>query len=260
MTDFESVKDYLKSEFEFRVKKNPRYSLRSFAQYLKINPAELSQVFHGKRRLSAVSAVKVAKSLGLNAQETKHLLWLLQSEKNKKAGLNLDFQEPKLVQEINLELFAKVSNWYHFAILNIIDMKNFIWSAREISKQLGIGQSEAQIAMNDLIQTGLVKIEERSKKISARAVEVKSQIPSHSIRKYHRQMIERAMLSLDEVSIENREFQGVGFVINPESIPAIKNEIRQFSQYIANKFHKVSGQSVYQIEICLFPITKEPLK
>ena len=34
--DFQLTKDYLKSEFETRVRKNPRYSLRSFAQFLKV--------------------------------------------------------------------------------------------------------------------------------------------------------------------------------------------------------------------------------
>lgn len=255
--EYENIKNYLQDEFASRIKKNPRYSLRSFAQFLQVHPAELSMIFKGKRNLSLNSALKVAKAMGLNQQESEHLLKIVQKEKVNKLNLDFSFLEKTEIIPIDIERFAQVCNWYHFAILNLIDTRAFIWSAAEISRRLGISVSEANMAMDDLLKSGLVEIEQKNRRLLAKAVQVHSQYPSHTIRKYHRQMIEKSLIALDEVRIDKREYQSIGFVTNAESLESIKTEIRNFSQHIAKKFHKTGGKDVYQIQVNLFPISKE---
>ena len=48
----QGLRPFLKMELDSRIKKNPSYSLRSFAKSLNISHAALSQILNGKRNLT----------------------------------------------------------------------------------------------------------------------------------------------------------------------------------------------------------------
>lgn len=60
---------FLQEEFERRCKRNPRYSLRAFAQSLSLHHGTLSQVLRGTRPLTAKAQMKIARSLGFGPAE-----------------------------------------------------------------------------------------------------------------------------------------------------------------------------------------------
>ncbi|HAG92455.1 MAG TPA: hypothetical protein DCL41_11310, partial [Bdellovibrionales bacterium] len=61
--------EMLNSEFNKRKGRNPNFSLRSFAKWLKISPAQLSQMMTGKRPITINSAQKIGDRLGLSPIE-----------------------------------------------------------------------------------------------------------------------------------------------------------------------------------------------
>jgi uncharacterized protein (TIGR02147 family) len=253
--EFKSVSDYLKDEFNSRVRKNPRYSLRSFAQFLKIHPAELSQIFSGKRNLSLTSAKKVSQSLGLSNDENQQLFLLLQKDRGQLLGIDLNFQEDLSTPNLEIDKFSEISEWYHFAILNLVDTIDFQWNSRHISKRLGITPGQAATAMSDLSRLGLVHFTGPASK--KKTVVVSSALPSSVIKKYHHQMLEQAQQALDEIAIDRREFQSIGIVASIKDLPSMKKDIDTFTNKIIQKYHKSKATEVYQLQICLFPLTKE---
>ncbi len=261
--DCNTATQFLHDEFERRVRKNSRYSLRAFARSLDLNAAELSQVFRGSRRLSWKSAVRVSKAMGLTPAESKHLLMLLQNEKGRKIGLDLEIEENIELgaSAVNPADFEKLGDWYHFAILNLIDTKGFEWTATHIARRLGLSPSEARIAMETLERSGMVQVQlsqGRRQTKSAKAFwEVGSQIPSESIRRYHRQCLQKAIEALDAVPMEQREFRGLGLVAAPEDLPKIKGEIKHFTEMLMQRFDRKGKTHVYQIQLAVFPLTKE---
>lgn len=262
--DCESATQFLHEEFERRVRKNNRYSLRAFARSLNVNAAELSQVFRGSRRLSWKSAVTVSKAMGLTPAESKHLLLLLQSEKGKKIGLDLDITEDidLNMSPVNPADFEKLGDWYHFAILNLIETKGFEWTATHIARRLGLSSSEARLAMDTLEKAGMVQVQivgqgqRRSKSVKA-FWEVGSHIPSESIRRYHRQCLQKAIDALDDIPIDQREFRGIGFVASPDDLVKIRAEVKHFTDLLMQKFDRKGKTHVYQIQLAVFPLTKE---
>jgi plasmid maintenance system antidote protein VapI len=62
---------YLFAELERRKKKNPRYSLRAFAQALQVDPSALSRILSGKQELSLQSCLRLVKQLTMSAEERK---------------------------------------------------------------------------------------------------------------------------------------------------------------------------------------------
>lgn len=258
--DYESINDYLHDELSNRVTRNPRYSLRAFAKALRLNPAELSQVLKGQRKLSLNSAFKVTQSMGFTPSETKHFLLLLQKEKGKALGLPLDFwasgPEPEPAG-VSVADFEKIGEWYHFAILNLLEAKNFEWSAPHISQRLGITATEARLAMRNLEKLGFVTFQGRNAQSPKAHWTVGAQIPSVAVRKYHRQILEKAADSLENVPVDDREFQGLGLLLRASDMKRLKAEIDRFTEMVRDKFHRPKENKVYQLEIALFPLSKE---
>lgn len=258
--DYESITEYLHDEFTQRVQRNSRYSLRAFAKALDLNPAELSQVLKGKRKLSLNSAFKVSQSLGFTPSESRHFLLLLQKEKGRSLGLPLDFlgsPPPENSAQVSIADFECIGDWYHFAILNLLETKKFVWTAASISQRLGITLTEAQLAMRNLEKLGFVTFQAGRPQSPNAHWDVGAQIPSPIIRKYHRQILEKAADSLETTPIHQREFQGVGLVVKESDLKKLKIEIDQFTDMIRQKFHRPKEDHVYQLEVALFPLTKE---
>ncbi|MCX6124209.1 MAG: helix-turn-helix domain-containing protein [Proteobacteria bacterium] len=59
----------LKRHFDLKISKNKRYSLRSFAKFLGVDPTYLSKLFSGKLLLSLDSADRITKKLKLEGKE-----------------------------------------------------------------------------------------------------------------------------------------------------------------------------------------------
>lgn len=260
--DYESIPDYLHDELEKRVARNSRYSLRAFAKALSLNPAELSQVLKGQRKLSLNSAYKVSQSLGFTPGETRHFLLMLQKEKGKSLGLPLDFWTsagPEVsTDSVSPADFERIGEWYHFAILSLLETKGFQWSASHISQRLGITAMEARLAMRNLEKLGFVTFPSPTSVQSPKAHwTVGAQIPSVAIRKYHRQVLEKAIDALENIPVDEREFQGIGLVIKKSDLKRFKGEIDRFTEMVRNKFHRPRESDVYQLQIVLFPLTHE---
>lgn len=253
---YESARTFLQNHFDEKVRKNSRYSLRSYSAFLGVNPAELSQVFKGKRNLSFSSAEKVTQALGFNADEAKYFLWALQKDKGQTFGFDLDSSDDRTKSNIAAESFAEVCEWYHFAILNLIDTKGFQWSSQYVSKALGLSLSEAGLAMRDLQKAGLIKLEKKSAKVTKSKVEIASPLPSNSIRRYHRQMIQKSLEALDSVPLDLREYQSIGLALDDADLKSLKKEIDQFTDRVIAKYHKYTAKNIYQVQVCAFPLTK----
>lgn len=253
--EYKKIKDFLKHELEQRIEHNPRYSLRSFAKSLGLHPAELSMVLRGDRTLSYKSSQKVATNLGLSPSQQKYFIEILQFEKN---GIDIQEDPVRDVKKLNPEKFQKISKWYHFAILNLMNTPHFKWTPQYISKRLGVSQIEAGFAMQDLLAEGLVTPQiskKKSKSQDMEVVQVQTELPSSVIRNYHAQILQKAQMALQEVPKDLREYQSIGISCSLKDLEKIKKELDDFTSAFIEKFHKNTGDEVYQLQLCFFPLT-----
>ncbi len=256
--NYDSLEAFLKDELRRRMRTNPRYSLRSFARNLQLSPGALSEILRGRREMSIKSVPHVAKAIGLNAVEAKHLLQLAQTAKTSKNETLKALGQPESREEhiLSEDLFGLISDWYHFAILNLLDCERLEWNAAWISKRLGITQIQAQMAMGLLLRMGLV--EKRGSRVAGKTSHIlsNSEIPSAAIRNYHRQILEKAALSLETQSVTERDITGTGFAIDPKALSALKKEISDFQDRIVAKYSKGVKTEVYFLEMALFKLTQ----
>ena len=106
---------YLKAELKRRQERNPCFSLRSFAKWLNISPAQLSQMMSGKRTVTGKTLGKVSERLGLSPVERLQFM---------QASFP-DFVENGAAESIALseDQFRLISDWYHLAILSLTELR-----------------------------------------------------------------------------------------------------------------------------------------
>ncbi len=262
LTAQNSYRDYLRAELVRRIRTNPRYSQRAFARHLTMSPGELSEVLCGKRSLSVRSALKVAKTLGLTPEETQRLLFLIQIEKvgaEDSPALEAvrDSAPTPQTRNLTLDVYHIISDWYCLAILTLADCMQFSWDPAWIAKRFGISVHEVTVALERLERVGLI---ERSAGGALSVVKdyvlSPAGVPSEAIRNTHRQLLEKAIASLDLHSVDQREFCGVGLAFDPRQLPSVRAEVNEFLDHLVRKYSRGKRSQVYHLQFCSFPLTE----
>jgi uncharacterized protein (TIGR02147 family) len=252
-----SYKTFLAEELARRKRTNPQYSQRAFAKQLGLSPGELSEILTHKRSLSLKSALRISKSLGLNATETKHLIHLVQIEKTK--ALHPDGLDEMSVpggQQLSLDLFRIVADWYCFAILNLTETHDFKWNVGWIARRLKISVAEARAAVERLERVGLIVLKNGKRRVAHDHVITSSTTPSDAIRSYHRQILKKAIDALDFQSVEERDITGITLAVDPKNLAAIKKDISDFQDQLMTKYSKGKKSEVYHFETALIKLTE----
>lgn len=268
MFEYQNYVDFLNDELVRRSSVNRAYSLRAYAKSLGLSPGELSEVLRGVRKLTIKSALKISKAMGLTSSETKHLFSLIEqaetSNYHKEGGVNLLDEKNSSHRQhlINNDQFDVVSEWYHFAILNLVDCKDFEWSFTYIAKKLNIKAFEVKTAIDKMVNVGLIKkiVHKDGRftyKVSNEFVLSNDGIPSKAIKNYHRQILNKAIESLEIQHIKERDITGIGLVLDMKDLPAIKKDIAEFQNMMIEKYAKGKKQRVYQLEVALFALSEE---
>lgn len=139
------VAQIIKKAFSERQKKNPQYSLRSFARDLDVSPGRLSRILNGKdeagnRLISAVLRSKV-----FTAEEHQELSQCLKEMENPFTG---QYQ----YQGYDLDAQDVAAVWHHLAVFNLITIQGLECTEDLISKRLSMALEDVQRSLDFLIR------------------------------------------------------------------------------------------------------------
>lgn len=256
-------KDIVLEQFERRVARNSRYSLRSFSRDLGLSPASLSQILAEKQGLSRSLAGRIAAKLGFSPEETERFCDLAQSQyarsqrDREKAKARLA-EGAGTISTVQLDLFRILSDWHHFAILELTRLRKFEGTPQWISKSLSINEKTAEAALERLLRAGL--LEKRRGKIVASKdfVATPSGIPSEAIKKFHDQILEKAKTALHFQGVQERDFSSVCMAIDHEDLPKAKEWIKEFRRSFCRKLESVPNKNrIYQLSVQFFRLDSE---
>ncbi len=258
LTDF---RETLKKTFIERKTKNSVYSLRAFARDLKISPAFLSQVLNGRRSLGPEKSIELCKRLNLTKNQTNAFIAQVRlsrlADPERRADLLKEIsrlsQKPSSFANLELDKFLIISDWYHFSILELTTVQDFIGTPEWIAERLGISKYAAELALSRLLRLKLLEKTASGKLKKAKDFQLGS-TPSSAIRKYHGQMIEKAKASIEGQSFEQRDISGITFSIDPSQLPEAKARIKRFREEMNEFFEQGKKQKVYQMCIQLFQL------
>ncbi len=249
----------LQQELVSRCKKNPHYSLRAFARSINVSSSALSAMLNGKRPITTTSINKLGMAIGLEPKEISRYKVLSQQ---KKFNSTLESTGKSEFQQITLDTYAIISDWYHYAILELIRVKDFNPSVAWVAKSLGITKSEANIAVERLQRVGLLEITPRGRWVDTTAdglaTNILDDLTSAASRKLQKQILEMSLRALEEMpTTELRSHTSLTLAIHPEDIPMAKEKIKQFRRELVEMFESNKRPTeVYHVNVSLYPITK----
>lgn len=271
MMSHAAVSDYrqiLKEELNHRCDQNPRYSLRAFARDLKLSPSRLSEILNCKQGLSRKAAEKIAERLGMRDHEALHFCDLVsvnhaRSHREKEdAQLRLIQRQTEMEKDecfhVQLDAFKIISDWYHLGILELMKMKGFRSDERWISRRLGVSVIQIELALERLMRVGLLKKENGEYLATKNDGWIPGGVPSESIRKFHRQVLQKAIESISTQPVDERILGTHFLTLNRDDVKEAAQEIEEFQLKFCRRFQaEKKKDSVYCIAMQLFKIAEE---
>jgi uncharacterized protein (TIGR02147 family) len=259
-----NYRTWLKDEFAQRCQRNPRYSLRSFARDLRILPSRLSDIFNGKQGMSVGVARRLAERLGWDAPEQEFFAALVESE-HARSQTKRELARRKVAdgnyQTLDHDTFALISDWYHFAILELVFTEGFRPQLKWIARRLAITEIEVEQAVERLVNLGLLIRHGEHWEVTQKFPATMSGVPSKAIKKFHAQIMKKAADALYLQEIERRDFSTISVAINPDDLPEIKEEIKKFRRALEQKYKaRANKREVYALSMQLFSLTEATAK
>ncbi len=258
-------RDVLRDEFAARCSRNRLYSLRAFARDLDLRPSHLSDVLRGKLGLSARSAMQVASAIGMSEAEGSYFVTLVEASHARSASRRKTARQKlgslgvaKDYQVLEERVFEIISDWHHYALLELVQTDSFVPRLSWIAERLGITRVEVESVVRRLKGVGLLSVRNGKWLVTNKFPATRSGIPSKAIKKFHSQILTKATDALYSQAIEQRDFSSITFAINPDDIAEIKEALREFRRGIEKKFKaRTNKREVYSLSIQLFSLTEQ---
>ena len=258
----ESYQDVLKSELLVRCGTNSSYSLRAYARDLELDPSHLSRVLNNKQSLSLSSARRISEEIFKEPTEQDYFVTLVEYSTAKKSKskeralerlISLSQRYPRM--KIAAETLNVICDWYYFPILEICALPKFDSQPKKIASFLGLSMTEAKLAIEKLHKLGLIKEKNGRWRKTQSKMKTSNNQPSEALRKYHKQVLQKAIDSVDEQPLESRYIRARTMTTNKEALAEIRGLVEEFFEKVSRVNNKARGHdSVYQMSFQLFDL------
>lgn len=233
--------------------RNPSYSLRAFARKLSMAPSALSEILQGKRAVSRKTAVSIANALMMSPAERDKLLKLFPEHfKRAPRGAALTV---KPSNQLMMDQYRTISEWFHFAILSLAETTNFQSDISWIAQRLRLSKVVASSAVNRLLRLKLLQQKNGAFSATGLSYATPDGIAEVSLRRAHATNLDLAKASLERDSLEERDFTSMTMAIDPRKIPEAKKRIREFQKELCAFLESGEQTEVYKVCTQFFPLT-----
>jgi uncharacterized protein (TIGR02147 family) len=239
---------FLQEELVRRIKVNPRFSLRAFALHLDVQSGFLSKILLGQRRVTPATVRRFGVKLGLNLQQ-------IEAYERACGG---ETSEPNF-RQIAYDHFQIISDWYHFAILELAALDNFEPNVRWIAKALGITTAEAQAAVERLIRLDYLLVTPKGtwKVRDGFTTTLGTEETGAALQQMQKQVLEMAIKALETVPVNRRDQSTMTMAIDSSRLPAAKDKVKKFRRELCAFLEGgKTKDNVYQLSISLYPLTQ----
>lgn len=256
----------LKEELEQRTKENSKFSLRAFALFLEVDPGGLSKILSGKKLLTPELADKIISKLDLKGLKKREFLFSMaksyEDAGRKRKGhiikkLNLK-QRPSeyLGEELSPETYSIISKWYFYAILQLVESKNFVYDINWISEELLIEPKVVKEAIKTLIEQNLLKFEDdKLKRTFAKVHSGDQYYTNEAFKNRIEEITEKSIFALNNIPVDLRGHNTITMAIDPRKIDIAKVMIREFMGELSSVL-ETKKDKVYELQVNLFPLQK----
>jgi hypothetical protein len=247
-----ALQNVLRSQLAEIQRKNPRYSLRSYASKVGVHVGALSSILNGKRNVSRSLAERILQRLMLDPQERSEVLRLFP----KKRVLGEVVLEPRFL-ELSASQFKIAAEWEHFAVLSLVKCEDARADAAWIADRLRLTEARARQVVERLIDLGLLTLDSSTGKLSRskKSYRTSDDVASIAMKKHHDQTLELAKESIYRDPVSERDLTTTTMAIDPRKISTAKELIRKFHDDLSDLLESGRRTEVYRLSVQLFPLS-----
>lgn len=244
------------------------FSLRKIAKEAGIASGYLPMCFSRKRKLSDKFFDKIKPLLRLSTKEIRYLDLLkiiAESEvaKDRVQALT-DLQKLKDYKDSHhseLEAHQYLSRWYYVAIRELVNLPEFRNEPAWIQERLRGRISQKQIieGVQFLLKYDFILKDDSGQfRVAEKQLSCHEGVYKISLGEFHRQMLDIAKISIDDVSREERLLLGHTVALSKDQYEKIQAILKEAITKIENVDNTTQVETeVYQIEVAAFPLTKK---
>ena len=253
------------NKFGERLERNPGYSFRAYARDLSFSASHLVGVLRARKGISLKKATDLASRLKLSGRENKLFLASVQALHSRSGAIKTSaLQELARASKesdfvpLSMELFDVVSSWFHYAILELWNLKSFQCEPHWIAEALGISAIEADLALARLQRVGLLKHDsEGLLKPAAVTTTAGNDMPQKALRRHHQQILEKAKTAIDSQSTDRRDSSAMTIAVNSSQLDQAKTLIKEFRRRFTQLMTATDEKNaVYCLSIQYFELTQ----
>ncbi|MEZ0391909.1 MAG: TIGR02147 family protein [Pseudobdellovibrionaceae bacterium] len=244
-----SVQRILNQKFIDLKSKNPRLSHRFYAQKLGISSGALSEILKGKRKVSPKLATRLAARLHLDPKTTAEFIGH-QHASDSEVDSQLDYLQ------LSDDQFHLISEWPHFAILNLVKSEDCQHRAEWFAERLNLPLRTVQDAVDRLLRLGMLTFQKRKFTRSKAHFKTSDEVLNLSIQKSHLEDLEMIREHLTHLEVHERDLTSITFLLDPAKMPDFKKWIRKAQDQFSHKFETTKSTTPYRLTMALYPLKR----
>ena len=249
-----TVAAFIAGQLAARQRRNPQYSLRSFARDLGMNPGTVSAIVMGRRSVPKKSFSLICDRLALSPRQRAVMRRLWQKEIAHSAPTNIPAEDSVEISESHYQILAE---WEHFAVLSLMRTKGFSANPNWMAKRLGVSVPRIQAVLTRLESSGFIKWNSDGRLIrTTPPLKTSEGIVSAALRAAHAEEMSLAAQALTSVDVALRDISSMTMAMSPSRLSAARELIKNFRNDLAALCDEDGASEVYQLCMQLFPLTK----
>lgn len=227
----------LRDEFSRRLRANERYSIRAFAQAIGVDSSTLSQMMSGTRPVSLKKMKEISSKLGLT--------------------ISTEAKASKDFSTLDLDAFSVISDWHHFAILDLTLLKTFKSDEKWIARKLGLTLHETVAAVERLKRLGML-VEEKGKLKKGKDfyTNYSEGQTSAALKEYQRQVIKKSLHAVDNCAQDRKDITSITIAADSKKLKEAKERIKKFRRELCAFLEDGDRDSVFHLALQLYPVTE----
>ena len=224
------------------------------AQQLELPSGRLSEILSGRRRLTKPIALKISEKFSYTPERREAFLAVVESVRK---GAEITAYTESDYLQLSTDAFYVLADWHHFAILSLMELADFDRKPAVIASRLGISSVDARSSLDRMTRLGLVReVDGKLVKMSGN-ITTTHDIESAALKLSHKQNLELAAASLDDVEVSMRDITSVTMAIDIAKLPLAKEMIKKFRRQLSAFLESDLKNEVYNLNVQLFPLTKK---
>lgn len=266
--EYNDYRAFLRDYYNAKKADDRGFSYRAFSRWVGVRaPNHLKRVIDGDRNLGLDTARRYADAIDLRGEQMEYFCELVAFNQAKTSAVKqasyarlIRFRAYRKAHKLEVRHAQYYSHWYIPAVHELVARDDFASDPVWVSKVLvpNVSQQEAREALEVLFELEL--IEEGQRGDVRQVNQLLSTGPETQgvhVGAYHREMIRRAVESIDLVPGNERDISSVTLCVPEDGIAELKKMIATFrKQVIELAAEGQDADRVVQVNLQMFPLSK----